>query len=371
VGALLFVRSLEKLMQVDPGFRPDGIVSVNVDLRPGRYAKERIPEVYRDLLDRLRARTDNLSAAQVGWTPVSGAGWNENTWADGSSVPRVDCLYNRTGPGYFKTMGTAFLAGRDFEERDRVGAPKVAIVNEVFASRIFGAQNPVGRSFRVQGDAGKPDTLYLVVGLVKNTKYYELREDFKPIAFLPIAQDDDPGQFATFILRTSSSAPGIFKSASAAVAEVHPALGIDFSVLTNQLKESLMRDRLMAALAGAFGLLAGLLAVLGLYGVIAYMVTRRRNEIGVRIALGANRRRVILLVLREAALLLAIGLAAGASLSLWAGRAANAMLYGLKSYDPGTLAGAIGLLAVIALLASYVPARRASRLEPMNALREE
>jgi putative ABC transport system permease protein len=138
-----------------------------------------------------------------------------------------------------------------------------------------------------------------------------------------------------------------------------------------QLKESLMRDRLMAALAGAFGLLAGLLAVLGLYGVISYMVARRRNEIGVRIALGAGRARVIQLVLKEAALLLAAGLAVGAGLALWAGRAATAMLYGLKPYDSATLGGAIGLLAVVALAASYGPAHRASRLEPMDALREE
>jgi len=132
-----------------------------------------------------------------------------------------------------------------------------------------------------------------------------------------------------------------------------------------------MRDRLMAALAGAFGLLAGLLAVLGLYGVIAYMVTRRRNEIGVRIALGAGRGRVIRLVLKEAGLLLAIGLAVGTGLALWTGRAATSMLYGLKPYDVGTLAAAIGLLALVGLLASYGPARRAANLEPMNALREE
>jgi ABC-type antimicrobial peptide transport system permease subunit len=155
------------------------------------------------------------------------------------------------------------------------------------------------------------------------------------------------------------------------VAEVHPGLGIRFSVLTTQLRESLMRDRLMAALAGAFGLVAVSLAVLGLYGVISYMVARRRNEIGVRIALGAGRGRVIQLVLKEAALLLAAGLAVGAGFALWAGRAATAMLYGLKPYDAMTLGSAAGLLAVVALAASYGPARRAARLEPMDALREE
>jgi len=371
VGALLFVQSLQKLMRVDTGFRPEGIVSVDVDLRPGHYSKDRVPEIRRALLDKIRGLTGTISAAQVGWTPVSGSSWDENTWADGAKMPHVDCYYNYAGPGYFSTMGTGFLAGRDFDERDRVGAPRVAIVNEEFTRKIFGSQNPVGLSFRVQAPAGKPDAVYQVVGLVRNTKYHDLREDFPPIAFVPPTQDSDPGLHASFVLRTNAPLRDVFRGSTAGIAEVHPALGIQFSVLTEQLKDSLQRDRLMAALAGAFAVLAGLLAVLGIYGVIAYMVTRRRNEIGVRVALGADRGRIVRLILREAALLLAIGLAVGAALALWAGRATSALLYGLKPYDPATLAGAIGLLAAVALTASYIPARRASRLEPMTALRED
>jgi ABC-type antimicrobial peptide transport system permease subunit len=173
------------------------------------------------------------------------------------------------------------------------------------------------------------------------------------------------------VLRTNAPLGEFYRNAEAAVADFNPNLGIDFTVLTAQIKESLMRDRLMAALAGAFGFLAGFLAVLGLYGVIAYMVARRRNEIGVRIALGASRRQVIGLVLREAALLLAIGLAVGAGLAAWAGTAASSLVYGLKPRDPMTLGGAITLLAVVALLASFGPALRASRLQPMDALRDE
>jgi putative ABC transport system permease protein len=283
----------------------------------------------------------------------------------------VDCYYNLAGPGSFKTMGTALVAGRDFDERDRAGAPRVAIVNEVFAQKIFGERNPLGLSFRVQASAGKPDDVFQVVGMVRNTKYHDLREDFPPVAILPVAQRPDPGMSATFVLRTNAPLADVFRGAAAGIAEVHPAIGIQFTILTDQLKDSLMRDRLMAALAGAFAVLAGLLAVLGLYGVIAYMVTRRRNEIGVRIALGASRRRIVGLILGEAVWLVAIGLAAGAGLALWAGRATGAMLYGLKPYDPATLAGAMVLLSAVALLASYVPARRAARMEPMNALRQE
>jgi predicted permease len=304
-------------------------------------------------------------------TPVSGSGWDQLSWADGSAGPREDTLFNRCGPGYFRTMGTAFVAGRDFNEHDDLTAPKVAIVNEAFAKKIFQGRNPVGLSFRREESADKPDSLFLVVGMVRNTKYYELREDFRPIAFVPEGQDDDPGQGANFVLRTNAPLGEFYHNAEQAVAEIHPGLGMDFTVLTTQIKESLMRDRLMATLAGAFGFLAGSLAVLGLYGVIAYMVARRRNEIGVRIALGASRGRVIGLVLREAIVLLAIGLALGTALAVWAGQAATSLVYGMSARDPLTLGGAVGLLAIVALFASYAPAWKASRLQPMEALRDE
>ncbi len=371
VGAFLFVRSLQKLMDIRPGFRAEGIVAVEMDLRPGHYSKERLRTLYPELVETLRRRTGAISAAQTFWTPVSGSGSNDTTWADGSTGEHRTSNFLWASPGYFKTMDTGFVSGRDFDDRDGLGSPKVAIINEKFAKDTFGDENPLGRSFRVQGQAGKPDPMYQVVGVVRNTKYYELREDFKPIAFLPISQIETPGADATVILRTSAPIGGVLRAATVAVAEVNPGIGIEFSVLTTQLKESLMRDRLMAALAGAFGILAGSLAVLGLYGVIAYMVARRRNEIGVRIALGAGRRRVIQMVLKEAALLVGIGLVVGIALALWAARAATSMLYGLKPYDPVTLGGATALLAVVALIASYGPAYRASRLEPMDALREE
>ncbi len=223
----------------------------------------------------------------------------------------------------------------------------------------------------MEGPAGKPDPLYQVVGVVRNTKYYEIREDFLPVAFLPKGQDDQPGTGGTFVLRIAAPVGEIFRSVKTAVAAVDPQIGIEFRVLSEQLKESLLRDRLMATLAGSFGLLAGLLATLGLYGVIAYMVARRRNEIGVRVALGADRGRVIRLVLREAVVLIAVGVAVGTGLAIWAGKAASTLFFGLKPHEPVILMGAISLLAAVALTASYVPARKAARLEPMRALREE
>lgn len=370
VGALLFVRSLQKLITVDAGFRPEGLLSVQIDLRGGQFSKERLPEVTRQILEKLRAVPGVESAAQVGFTPVSGSGWNETLRPDSSTDAAKESHFNRAGIGYFKTMGTALAAGRDFDERDNLSSPKVAIVNEAFAKKIFNGENPVGHTFRKEGEAGKPDDVFQIVGLVRNTKYYELREEFIPIAFLPILQEEGH-QGATFVLRVNGPLRGIRQGAEEAIAGVHSKIGIEYRVLTQQLKESLQRDQLMATLAGAFGLLAGLLATLGLYGVISYMVARRRNEIGVRIALGADRGRVVRMVLREAVLLLVAGMVIGLGLSLWAGQTAASLLYGLKPNDPVTLAAAGALLALVALLASYGPALRASRVEPMQALREE
>jgi predicted permease len=370
-GALLFVRSLQKLLSVDPGFRPEGIVAVQVDFRAAHYPKERFLEIRRQTLEKLRAKTGAIAAGQIGMTPVSGSGWNQSVWADGSSGPKTDGLFNNAGPGYFQTMGISFVAGRDFDAHDNLSSPKVAIVNEEFVKKVFHGTNPIGRSFRREESAEKPDTVLQVVGVVRNTKYYELREDFRPIAFVAAAQDDDPGPGGTFVLRTNAPLGEFYRNAEAAVAEIHPDAAVQFAVLTKQIMDSLQRDRLMAALAGAFGILAATLAVLGLYGVIAYMVARRRNEIGVRIALGASRPKVIRLVLREALILLVIGLAIGTGCAIWAGQAAASLVYGLKPRDPLTMAGAVGLLALVALMASYGPAWRASRLQPMDALRDE
>jgi ABC-type antimicrobial peptide transport system permease subunit len=184
-------------------------------------------------------------------------------------------------------------------------------------------------------------------------------------------QDDDPGAGATFVLRTRGSAGAAMREVKNAVAEVSPAIDIQFRSFSTQLQESLLREKLMAMLSGGFGLLAGLLATLGLYGVIAYMVARRRNEIGLRIALGADSGRVIRMVMREAGVMLAVGLIAGAVLAVWAGQAAATLLYGLKPQDPITMLASMALLTAVALAASYGPARRAAAVEPMAALREE
>ena len=373
VGALLFVRSLQNLLSVDAGFRPEGVVSVSLDLRKPDYSKERLPVVYRELHEKLSTRVGVLSAAQVIFTPISGSGWNNNIGPDGTVAggSGKESYFNQVGPGYFRTMGTPIVAGRDFNEGDTLGSPPVAIVNEMFATKFFNGANPVGRTFRREVERGKQEPLYQIVGLVRNTKYYQLREDFLPIGFFPVAQNDDPRAGVRFVLRVTGSVGEVMRQVKTAVAEVNPGIGIEFTLLSNQLQESLLRERLMATLSGGFGFLAGLLATLGLYGVISYMVARRRKEIGVRIALGADRGRVIRLVLREAAMLLAVGLGIGALLAFWAGRTASTLLFGLKPHDPISMLAAMALLSAVALASSFLPARRAAAVEPMVALRDE
>ncbi|MCW5981566.1 MAG: ABC transporter permease [Bryobacteraceae bacterium] len=373
VGALLFARSLANLMTTHPGFQAEGALAVNLDLRRAEYSKDRLPAVFRDVQERLAALPGVTSAAQAAIVPVSGSGWNGKVGVDGAPAEGSASIsnFNRVAPGYFRAMGTRLIAGRDFDDGDRLSSPAVAIVNQEFARRFFGGANPVGRTFRRQADAGEPEPVIQVVGLVENTKYYQLREDFFPIAYLSMAQEGDPEADASYVLRMAGNVGGVMRNVKNAIGEVNPAIGIEFRLMSRQLEDSLMRERLMAALSGAFGLLAALLATLGLYGVIAYMVARRRSEIGVRMALGAGRGRVIRLVLGEAGLLVVIGLAAGAVLALAAGRAAAALLFGLEPHDPLTMAAAMALLALVAFASAYGPARRAAALEPMSALREE
>jgi len=210
-----------------------------------------------------------------------------------------------------------------------------------------------------------------VVGLVKDTKYGHLKEDARSIAFFPAAQEANPDPGAQILVRSNAPLVSIISSVKRVILEANPDIDLDFKVFKTQINESLLQERLMATLSGFFGFLAALLATIGLYGVMSYMVAQRQNEIGIRMALGANGRDVLRMILREAGLLLVIGLGAGTALAVAAGRAATSMLYGLKPHDPITMALAIASLAAVALVASYVPALRAARLEPMVALRDE
>lgn len=373
VGALLFVRSFHKLLTTDAGFKPENVLAVQIDFGKASYPEAQRLNVCRTLTERLSAIPGVVSTAQVGFLPVSGNGWDnsigpETAPAAGSNK---QAWFNRASPGYFKTMGIGLLAGREFNDQDRVTSAKVAIVNEEFARKFFHGANPVGHTFHLEQGAGKREPLFQIVGLIRNTKYYALKEDFKPLSFFPVAQDEHPGSGSNVVLRITGSPGPIIRSAKTAIATISSSVSVQIKPFSEQLMDSVRSERAMAILSGSFGSLAALLATLGLYGVMSYMIARRRKEIGVRMALGADRRRVVQLILKEAILLLAAGLAMGVALSLWAGQAAEKLLFGVQPRDSVSLGGAVVLLSVIAMLAGYIPARRAAADDPMSAVRIE
>jgi predicted permease len=372
VGALLFVNSMRNLLSQDPGFREDGLLIAGVDLSRVNFAPARRSNFYRELLDRVRKTPAVESAASASIVMISGSGWNDTIEFPGEAKrERMVPWFNRVSAGYFRTMGTLLLAGRDFDDRDTTASPDVAIVNQEFSRKFLGGANPIGKSFRVLVGPGERQHVYQVVGVVKNTKYRELREDFKPHVYVAQSQNDEPGLGVNLLVRSATPAGPLMRALMKTMLDQNGEISVRFQVFRTQVRESLLRERLMATLSGFFGLLAVVLATVGLYGVISYMVARRRNEIGIRIALGANQATVLNLVLREAVVLVGAGLVAGTGLSVVVGRTASTMLFGLKASDPVTIGLSVALLAAVAMAASLVPAMRAARLEPMAALREE
>jgi predicted permease len=279
--------------------------------------------------------------------------------------------FNRISPGYFRTMGTPLIAGRDFDERDTTSSPEVAIVSKAFADKFLDKMNPVGHQIHLLSGPGEPTHLYEIVGMVSNSKYRRLRDDFDPLVFVPQSQDKDPNRGISLIVRSNAALGSLMPSLKRTIVARNSGLSFQFQAFQTQVQESLMRERLMATLSGFFGFLAAVLAIVGLYGVISYMVARRRGEIGIRIALGASRGEIVKLVAREAGMLIGAGLIIGTVLAAATARTANSLLYGLKPTDPATIAASIVGLALVAAAASLLPAMRAAQVQPMTALREE
>ena len=374
VGALLFVRSLRNLMTLDAGFRQDGILIANLDLRRTGTPSEQLLPVYDGVMTRVTAVPGVQSAAHAFIVPVSGSGWNDSVLINGQKPKSAVVNFNAVSAGYFRTMDTPILMGRDFDDRrDTQTSEKVAIVTESFVKKYLDGQNPIGQAFQIEQGPGVPRPLYQIVGVVKNMKYTDLREEFTPIGFFPMAQGDikEMPPFMQIVIRSTAPLTTITPQVSAAIGGVNRAIIVQYQTMKDQVRDSLLRERLMATLSGIFGALAGVIATIGLYGVMSYMVARRRNEIGIRMALGADRIEVVRMVMREAGLLLGAGLLVGGVMAIAAARTARTLLFGLEPGDPGTLAMSAVALAAVATLASYLPALRASRLEPTEALREE
>jgi putative ABC transport system permease protein len=370
VGALLFVRSLTKLMAVDAGFQSTGVLVTGVDYSQLKVPKEQRIEFQRQLLEKVRG-VPGMDAAMTSIAPISGSGWSDQVILDTGAKAGTSAYLSRVTPGYFKTMNMRMITGRDFSDNDTLSSPVVAVVTPTFVKKVLGGANPIGKTFKLNVDQGKPQPTIEIVGLVNDAKYYGLREENRPIAFFSEAQDDDPDAYASLMVRSERPLQDVTTAIKQVMQETNPAIAIEFTVLDSKIREGLLTERLMAMLSSFFGLLAAVLATVGLYGVISYMVVRRTNEIGIRMALGADKRRILSMIMGEAGVLLAIGIVVGAVLALIGGRAAESLLYGLKPHDPATLAAAVLLLGSVAVLASFMPARRAAGLDPMVALRDE
>jgi putative ABC transport system permease protein len=373
-GALLFARSLQNLMTRNLGFQQNGVLVANVDFTRVNVPDAQVGRFVRNLLEHIRAVPGVAAAAASTRSPMNGS--SSNDWIldkNGNHHKGMVAWEEYVSPGYFATLEIPMIAGRDFNEGDTAASPKVAIVNQTFAKKFLNGPAPIGQVFRVWNYPGKPPRYYQVVGLVKDSVYNDVHEPMAPVMYFPHEQLEPPFAYpgAAFLIRSRGGMTGLLNSIKNTIAGVNPDIDIQFVVLRTQIRETLTQDELMATLCGFFAGLAVLLAAIGLYGVISYTVAQRTNEIGVRMALGAQRSGVLRLILGEVSVLIGIGIAVGAGLTLAGGKAAGSLLFGLKPHDPLTLAAAVIILAAIGLAASFVPARRASRLDPMVALRYE
>jgi predicted permease len=367
-GALLFTASFRKLMTFDPGIRQRGITVALLGFERSNVAPERQADFQQELLEEMRALPGVLSAATTTNLPLMGGSWGHGIrigQAKGSS------RFAWVSPGYFQTLGIRLVAGRDFDRRDTAASRRVAVVNQRFVDDYLGGANPLGQTLLTSPEPSYPATVYEIVGVIQDTKYSGLRGPTPPMTFAPASQYPAQGPGAAYMIHAEMPPAVVIEALRRRFAEKHPEIAVMFIDYQKRIREGLVREQLMAMLSGFFGLLAAALATLGLYGLISYMVVRRRKEIGIRVALGASGAHVVGLVAREAGRLLAIGLAVGTALSLVAGRTAGSLLFGLSPDDPFTLAAAAALIALIAAGASTIPAHRAARVSPMLALRED
>ncbi len=374
VGAGLFARSLMNLQAVELGFNRDNVLLFSVDLRLAGYKPAELSHAYRQLYDRLSALPNVRAATFATYSPLSGTARSSNVTVRGRTPnPGEDTVVSDilVGPNYSETLSLPVLAGRSISLQDTAASPRVAVVNQAFAEYFFPNQNPLGG--RISLDDNSEQGYTEIVGVVGDVKYRSARNKAERSVYRPILQMQDQSAYSNVVqLRTDGDPLNVASAVRQAVAQVDPKLPIGtMTSLRAQTDESLSRERLLTRLVSFFGLLALLLASVGLYGIMAHSVVRRTNEIGIRMALGAERRDITGMILREAFVLIIIGIAIGVPLALLAARLVASQLFELTPSDPVSIVVSVMVLTCVAALASFLPARKASRLDPLVALRYE
>jgi predicted permease len=383
-AAGLFVRTFRNLAHVPLGFESERVLVVSVNLSHTRVANAERTAFLTRLADQAAAIPGVERAAASSVTPIGGFGLVDMVHVDGfgpsleaginGHLPPRTAYVNFVTPGWFATYGTAIRQGRDFTAADSKEAPPVIVVNDAFVRKYLAGKNPVGAVVGFERGLAAPTTK-TVVGVVGDAAYGSLRAADEPVEYAPLAQIDFPMTPLVdnaISVRSANGPPMMLaRSIGEAFARIDRDITVAFRPVSEQVDASLTQERLVAMLSGFFGALALLLAGLGLYGITAYGVARRRTEIGIRMALGSTGTRVVQLVVSRSAALVAIGVVIGVGVSVWASRFVSSLLFGLDAHDPATLAAAGATLVLVAVAAAWLPARRASRLDPASVLREQ
>ena len=368
VGAGLFLNSFRHLLAVDTGFDATNVILVRANAVGAGHRGPRANQFFDALLDRVKSVSAFQSTA-MSWAPPVSQGFGNNgtvSIAGRADRPGEDRVVwsNFVSPGYFETIGQRLLAGRDFTDRDGRGAPRVAIINHSMARYFFGDESPIGRPIAPWGE---------IIGVVEDAAHFDLKEPPKRVLYVPYDQGPDFLQGENMILEIrSASGPAVVAAqVRELVAQMDKNVLVESETLETHVNSSIARERLLALLSGFLGMLSLLLVAIGLYGVMAYSVTRRTGEIGIRLALGARPVTVLSMVLRESSVLVLTGVAIGVLAALALSRVVATLLFGVSSRDAAAFAGAVGVMAVVALLATILPARRAAQVDPTVALRYE
>jgi predicted permease len=379
IVAGLFLRSLNNLLTLDTGFDRSNVLMIAANAHNTVISPEARETLWNQAIQRLQNLPGVTSASESVITPISGVGWNSffhrQTGASPSGRNALANI-NAVSPEYFATLRSPIIAGRTFNIGDAAGAPLVGVINKTMAYRFFGNADPIGQYVYIEETSGKTGPLIQIIGIVKDTKYRSLRETTPATIFFPVAQLAAQGaqsmaEQPSFEIRTAAPPATIVKPAAEVFASLNGSISLGFRTLEEQVNDSLRQDQLLASLSGFFGGLALLLAVIGLYGVLAYMVTQRRKEIGIRMALGAEKGKILRLIMSDVSILLAAGVAAGVGIALLTTHYLQKMLFNLDARDAKTILVAVALLTSVALLAGYLPARRAASMDPNTILRDE